>query len=263
MITLYTGTPGSGKTLHAVSAIWATLKTRKPVVSNIALNPDELGEYRDYYRYFEATSITPQSLYQFSRDLLGQHPRENDILLVLDECQLIFSSRRWRENEKAGWILFMTQHRKIGYDIILITQYDRMIDKQIRTLVEYECAHRRLDRIPWPWSWIISLVKGGVFYCRRGWYPIRGAKIGEEILHVRRKVYKLYDTYDVFDFSPGAGSVSLLDDIDTVSPKGKGGRVRGAGRGGRDNRTIGVSDGVRGVSVHHGGGADGKRVDGG
>lgn len=82
MITLYTGTPGSGKTLHAVSAIWATLKARKPVVSNIALNSDELGEYRDYYRYFAATSITPQSLYQFSRDLLGGHPHENDILLV-------------------------------------------------------------------------------------------------------------------------------------------------------------------------------------
>ena len=36
---------------------------------------------------------------------------------------------------------FFSQHRKLGFNIILITQSDRMLDKQIRSLVEDEVKH--------------------------------------------------------------------------------------------------------------------------
>lgn len=282
MITLYTGTPGSGKTLHAVSRIWWNLTHGNAVVSNIRLNPDELGDRKDYYRYFEGVSVTPSLLYQLSWDLLGLSPRENGILLVLDECQLIFSNREWRRNSAQGWITFFTQHRKLGYDVILITQYDRMIDRQVRTLVEYESKHRRIDRLPWPWSWIVRVIKGGTFYVRKGWYPLKGEKVGEEIVRVSRRAQRLYDTFDIFQapVSPpaaanaapmgggdrrGAAADGDLFSILRSSPcyaPAKGESVGGGSGGGRgrDDSFV-VSDGVRDIPVYDGGGADAFGLD--
>lgn len=279
MITLYTGTPGSGKTLHAVGRIWVNLKRGNAVLTNIALNADELGDRRDYYRYLPA--VTPADLVQFSADFFGgSRPRENGILLVLDECQLIFSNRDWRTNSALGWVSLFSQHRKLGYDVILITQYDRMIDKQVRTLVEYESKHRRLDRLPWPWSWIMRLLKGGAFYVRKGWYPLRGQKIDEEIVRVSRKVLRLYNTYDTYGGLQEIVSKPALQGqvAEPVIPAGKsdslsdiirrsacfdgasGARPR-SGTGGDRGRvgTGGVPDGVRDISVCGGG----RAVDGG
>ena len=38
MIEAYTGTPGSGKTYHAVYDMWEALKYGRPVISNIPLD---------------------------------------------------------------------------------------------------------------------------------------------------------------------------------------------------------------------------------
>ena len=37
---------------------------------------------------------------------------------------------------------FFSQHRKLGYRVILVAQFSEMIDKQIRALIEYEYIHR-------------------------------------------------------------------------------------------------------------------------
>ena len=37
-----------------------------------------------------------------------------------------------------------SQHRKLGYRVILIAQFDRMLDRQIRSVLEYEYIHRKV-----------------------------------------------------------------------------------------------------------------------
>ena len=47
--------------------------------------------------------------------------------------------------EWIGLNFFPHQHRKLGYDFIVIAQDDRMIDRQIRSLFEYNYIHRKIN----------------------------------------------------------------------------------------------------------------------
>lgn len=73
---------------------------------------------------------------------------EGNGLLILDEAQLVFNSRKWEKNFE--WIEFFTQHRKLGWNVILIAHTIEMIDSQIRPLAEYESRFRNLQKVKIP-----------------------------------------------------------------------------------------------------------------
>ena len=71
-------------------------------------------------------------------------------MVVVDECSSIWNARDWNntinKSSRMDWLKFFVQHRKLGYNfILLITQNDRQIDKQIRSLIEYEVTHRKVN----------------------------------------------------------------------------------------------------------------------
>ena len=72
-------------------------------------------------------------------------PVEGQFLLVIDECQIMFNSREWNVKNRTEWCIFFQEHRKYGYNIILITQFNRLVDRQIRSLVEFEIVHRDIS----------------------------------------------------------------------------------------------------------------------
>ena len=78
MIEAYTGTPGSGKTYHAVYDMWEALKYGRPVISNIPLDLPEklLGKKRVWcnWRFVEIYDIKPFMLYQLSESIREQKP---------------------------------------------------------------------------------------------------------------------------------------------------------------------------------------------
>ena len=55
-------------------------------------------------------------------------------VLVMQHNDL--NCRDFGRKDRNAWVTFFSQHRKLGFNIILITQSDRMLDKQIRSLVE-------------------------------------------------------------------------------------------------------------------------------
>ena len=71
--------------------------------------------------------------------------KEGQTLVVIDECQIIFNCRDFGRKDRNAWVTFFAQHRKLGFNVILITQSDRMLDRQIRSLVEEEVKHRKLN----------------------------------------------------------------------------------------------------------------------
>ena len=76
--------------------------------------------------------------------------REGEIRLFIDECAVYFNARNWNDSKRKDWIKFFhSQHRKLGYDVYLVTQFDSMVDKQVRALVEYEFKHRKLNNVGW------------------------------------------------------------------------------------------------------------------
>lgn len=191
MIRLFSGTPGSGKTLHAVHVVDWYNRHKKPVILNFELNSDMI-------RYPELIvtpedKITPQMLIDYSAYWFQDKPmKEGGILLVLDEAQLIFNARDWQFNRP--WISFFTQHRKMGYDIILIAQYDRMLERQVRSLIEYEEKHLKVSNMGGFWGVVMSLFLGK-YRIYKKWYNQDKMLISQERSSYGRREFELYDTY--------------------------------------------------------------------
>lgn len=207
MISLYSGTPGSGKSLHIARNIFWKLKTGGTVIANFPINLSSINNIKG--QFFEIdNSVTPDFLISFSSSFFNGKPvKEGKIYLVLDECQLLFNAREWNVSGRAAWLSFFTQHRKFGFDIVLVAQFDRMIDRQIRSLIEYEFKHRKVSNFGIRGK-ILSLFSGGnLFVSVKIWYPMH-EKVDSEFFHSRKKYYQLYDTFAVFGSSEGGGERS-------------------------------------------------------
>lgn len=166
MIEIYSGTPGSGKTSHAVKRVSSACFAKMPVVTNMPVKILAPRSRNNPPVILRNEDITPGFLLDFSKD----HPtREGGKLLVIDEAQLMFSNREWNAEGRKQWIAFFTQHRKLGYDCILITQNPQMLDKQIRSLAEYEVQHRRIGRYGIVGKLISTVFLNRLFVAVRYW----------------------------------------------------------------------------------------------
>lgn len=203
MIELYTGTPGSGKSLHASETIvkWINIY-KSPVITNFTFEYQRL-KMKGFSAYVKIDNsiINPDQLIRFS-ELYRQKRKwdrvpEEHILLILDECQLLFNCRNWNAKDRNTWISFFTQHRKLGYKIILICQFAEMIDKQIRSLVEYEYIHRKVANIGIYGKIINTLALGRLHVAVKVYSPLK-EKVGSNFFKGNKKYYELYDSYNRF-----------------------------------------------------------------
>lgn len=148
MISLYSGTPGSGKSVHAAKEIAIRLRRENAVVlGNFYFNTKAVKKGKGTYLYVPNHRLDPDRLLKFSRRLsrhLGRRLREGEVRIYIDEAQLLFNSREYASTSRRAWLSFFSQHRHYGFDIILMAQFDRMLDRQIRGLIEYEHVHRKI-----------------------------------------------------------------------------------------------------------------------
>lgn len=203
MIELYSGTPGSGKSLHLAEKMKNWIQIYKsPVIANFYFKADVLRIKKGgSYIYVDNQDITPAFLVWFSeyykkcigKDILP----EETILLVLDECQLLFNARAWNDRTRPEWISFFTQHRKLGYRIILVAQFAEMIDKQIRALIEYEYIHRKVKNVGIYGKVLNILAFGNLHIAVKMYSPLR-QKVGQEFFKANKGLFGLYNTYNTF-----------------------------------------------------------------
>lgn len=200
MIYLYSGTPGSGKSLDSARVIYWQLRRHKPCICNFDINLSKIkGCKKDDFLYLANKDLVPSTLIEYSRNYFKKKKfKEGSLLLFIDECQLLFNAREWNKEGREDWLSFFTQHRKYGYDIILVAQFDRMIDRQIRSLIEYEQIHRKVSNFGLVGK-IMSLLTGGnLFVSVKVWYPLK-EKVGSQFFHANKRYYSLYDSYKQFD----------------------------------------------------------------
>lgn len=207
-ISLYSGTPGSGKSLHATERIEKRLKKGLPVIANYNLDRGKIPN-PDLFHYVDNEDLTPDMLVVFAREWFGSHRfGEDRILLVIDECQLLFNSRDWQDKDRKKWIQFFSQHRKYGYSVILVAQFDKMIDRQFRALLEYEFIHRKVSNFGLV-GWLMSLVVAGrAHVCIEKYYPLN-QRLGAKWFIARNHIFGLYDSFGDFSMlseSPAASS---------------------------------------------------------
>jgi len=198
MIELFSGTPGSGKSLDVARVIYRRLKVGKPVVANFRINTDLVKSKRKKFMYIDNSDLTPAVLERISRRYFtGRTIREDEILVVIDEAQLLFNARDWGQSGRKEWLSFFTQHRKLGIKVLLVAQFDRMLDRQIRSVIEYEYIHRKMSNFGIKGQIASLICGGGLMICVKVWYPLHEV-VDREFYKARKRYFKIYDTYNTF-----------------------------------------------------------------
>jgi len=195
VIYFYSGTPGSGKSLHVAKDIYIKLFTKKQnVIANFDINREIYNKKKKKgkFEYVANDELTPSFFYQYAKDhhVLG---KESQTLVIIDECQLLFNPRSWNDKYRTNWVNFFTQHRKWGYNFILISQFDRLVDRQIRSLFEYEIKHRKVNNFK-----LARLLPLSTFCAIEYWYGVK-ERVGSEFFFYSKKYGNLYDTFKNFE----------------------------------------------------------------
>ena len=196
-IYLYSGTPGSGKSLRATYKIIQWLRKGKNVIANFPIDMDYFkGKKVGNFTYKPNDELTVDYLVQYAQK---HHKRSTkaQTLVVIDECGSIFNCRQWENKDRQKWINFMGLHRHFNYDVVLISQSDRLIDRQIRAFIETEYKHRALKNYKL-FGQILSLVFGGLFVSVEYWYG-PNLKCGSEFFLLNRRKARIYDTMKMFE----------------------------------------------------------------
>lgn len=208
MMNLYSGTPGSGKSLHAAKDIYFALKYGRDVIANFEINENVIVNQKATFTCIDNWNLTPDILKTYALEHAKKSAKgkiiEDSILLVIDEAQLLFNSRETRQGNRMAWLTFFSQHRHYGYEIIFMAQFDRMIDRQIRSLFEYNYKHRKVGNYGWK-GFILSVFFGGkLFLYVKMWYGMN-EKVGSEFFTLRKKFSEIYDSYKLFETSEQVG----------------------------------------------------------
>lgn len=197
MIYLFSGTPGSGKSLDMARCILEDLKVNKPVICNFPINLyGKLQKKSDLFHFWSNDYLDPKKLVEFSASYFKDHKfKEGAICLYIDESQLLFNCRCWNQKGRADWNAFFTNHRHFGFDVVLVAQFDRMIDRQIRSLIEIEVIHRKVNNMGWKGFFVRTVLMAPTLFVRISiYYPLK-ERLSSTFYRYDSKYSKIYDSY--------------------------------------------------------------------
>lgn len=230
MISMYTGSVGSGKSFHALDVGIKILKEKKHgqyrhVIANYPLLPDtQKWWWRFLTKKKRAAKMeameAAEKRWIFRDDISvefliaesiknGWYGKESMCMVEIDEAGIIFNSRDWntKAHDRTKWIKFLALSRKFGYDFIFVAQSDRMIDKQIRSFCEYEVRHLKANN-----SFFMSFLnvfRITLFMYVYQWYVTK-MKGDLRFAMFKSKVADRYDTMRIFDFDDLIASIKNL-----------------------------------------------------
>ena len=212
MIYLYSGTPGSGKSLHVAHDIVSKLSRGQRVIANFPINEKLIsrnflgnllkkdGKYFNKkigdFVYKDNSDLTVDFLVRYAQTH-HRKGKEGQTLLVIDECSVLFNPREYMKSDRLKWIKFFQMHRHLGYNVILISQTDRLIDRQIRTFIEYDVKHRKANNYG-SIGFIFTVLRLPLFIAVTYWYGVR-EKCGVDFFTYRKKYSRIYDSFVAFD----------------------------------------------------------------
>jgi zona occludens toxin (predicted ATPase) len=207
-LSAYIGLPGSGKSYGVVKhVIIPALTQGRQVWTNIPINIDQLinDNLSDSLPHtFEIEDI--QNNLNWFDEVLPK-----GVLLVLDECQLLWPSGLKQTTANAKHIQFLTKHRhfvgedKKATEIILLTQRLSLTANFVRGLVEKTFVMNNLAVVGTPKSYRIDIHSGAV-----GDRPNIANVIRNTFGTYEPKFYKYYQSHTESDY--GAGDETRIDD---------------------------------------------------
>lgn len=261
MIHLVVGVPGSGKSLWTTRQIVRALRSGKYVATNVGMVEDwpmraarmqTIGWLRPRHARKLAARNARNMVVSGDLDYLmslrlpeyrGRGSGEGRGIVVLDEAHLWLNTRAFRDEDRPKLVAWFSQHRKLGWDVYLITQSDKSIDQQIARLAEYVVKLRNLRKFR-----LMGIpITGGmnVFLGVWRWANESRAKpMRREMFLLNRKLAGLYDTLAIHETGADelADARTVLMPISPAGEEGERARVRRAAgasteRGTADRRT--------------------------
>jgi hypothetical protein len=168
---------------------------KKTVIANFPINTDmltqggkkKIGEFI----YLTNDQLTVDFLLEYAQNH-HKAGREGQSLIVIDEAGIMFNSRDYASSDRKDWLWFMSLHRHFGYNIIMASQHDRMIDRQMRYFIEYNHIHRKANNFKFI-GFLLTLLRIPLFISVQYWYALR-LRCSSDIFVFRKKDGKLYDT---------------------------------------------------------------------
>jgi len=230
MVYMYTGMPGGGKSLDVAQDIKSKVSRGQNVITNIPVQLPKKKQFQgrliDLTQLKDIDQLTVE-LTQFTHRgyetkgvciivsdnqicldgfvdwlmryamIFHERGKEGQTLFVIDECQKIWASGldRISASTQKKWCDFFSEHRQYYFDIILVTQCFRMIARYMRSLVEVESEHRKLNNFAWlrflPFKW---------FIVKDFWRAGDGKeKDGNRFFVYRKYMGQMYNSYAAFD----------------------------------------------------------------
>ena len=207
MICGITGKVGSGKSLLGLDMMLRHFAKGGCCATNIELDLDAVARWcwkrghafdPEQYRLLELKQ-EPSFHKQIPCAAVFNPAPHQKILVFIDEAHLFFPSAEYRKlatvfQEIAA---FVTQSRKFGVDVFLITQAWDTLWNTLRKQAEllYECRDMRKVKLP-----MIGAALGGVFGLT---YVIRDEKTGERLdggsTRIAKDLVSCYSTQQVYD----------------------------------------------------------------
>ena len=198
MVTVYSGTPGSGKSLHCANSILFYLKHGHRVICNFPVNENIIKKkYRKNFLYLPDSELKPHYLFEYAK-AFHKPNKEDQTYIIIDEAQRLFPIDRVYELRKE-WEQFFQLHRHYGYSIILVTQNLSYINKGIRIQTEYEVKHRKINNYGIG-GLILTLLHIPLFVGLTYWQGTK-ERIYSDFFLYHRKYGKFYNTFSNFDTS--------------------------------------------------------------
>lgn len=206
-ISVFTGVPGSGKSLHAAEIIYWKLRTHQTVICNFDIKRDIPRLDYDCFHYWDNECMSPENLRAFAAGYFVDKPlKEAQITVIIDECSIpsLLSNRTWNRRDRPEWITLFQQHRKLGLEIILITQEINTIDKAVKCVCTHEVNFRKVNDIKGLGILVNILLLGHPLIVGVKYYlPIKvtskkSARTGSEWTIGLKRYYSLYDTFTLF-----------------------------------------------------------------
>ena len=122
--------------------------------------------------------------------------------MVLDEAHNWMNARSWSAGDRDEIVRFFTQHRKLGWNVLLIAQDAEMLDKQVRRNFEYHIHLRNLRKARF---WGLPLSPVNLFLAITTWHAATRVVIKREVFPLSWRK-GLYDTNATFGGLVGTGA---------------------------------------------------------
>lgn len=217
MIEIYVGAVGSGKSYHAMARGISKIYAMKNniVVANFPVkftDKDYKKGVNNRWIYLDDEELTPINLIKMSFKH-GFYGKEGHTLLIIDEAGVYFNARDWQisAQTRKEWIKFFSQSRKFGYDVVLIAQDVRIIDRQIRTTAEYIVKHVKLRNYKW-----LKLIPWQIFAAVNYWAG-GSFKGNVNLILFNPFIAKRYDTMRMFKVPDELKDIACVSEVSSMS----------------------------------------------